>query len=52
MPVDVAKAKSAPPTKSEGSWKKNDVILYHLGIGAGMGAPPTRRSSSTPTRRT
>jgi acyl dehydratase len=39
MPVDVAKAKSAPPTKSEGSWNKNDVILYHLGIGAGLERP-------------
>jgi acyl dehydratase len=39
MPVDVAKAKSAPPIRSEGSWKKDDVILYHLGLGAGLEKP-------------
>src|SRR5690606_22904810 len=39
MPVDVAKAKSSPPTRSEGSWKKDDVILYHLGVGAGLERP-------------
>ncbi len=39
MPVDVAKALGAPLPGSTHSWAEDDVILYHLGIGAGV--PPT-----------
>jgi len=38
MPVDPAKAKASkmPPTKGE--WNQDNVILYHLGVGAGVPA--------------
>ncbi|MHB1786898.1 MAG: MaoC/PaaZ C-terminal domain-containing protein [Acidimicrobiales bacterium] len=39
MPIDVAKVNGAELTKSESSWEVDDVILYHLGVGAGV--PPT-----------
>ncbi|MFF0815230.1 MaoC/PaaZ C-terminal domain-containing protein [Rhodococcus sp. NPDC003318] len=36
MPIDVSAALSAAPTVSEVSWTERDVILYHLGLGAGV----------------
>jgi len=39
MPVDRDKALANPPRAGEGSYGKDDVILYHLGLGAGN--PPT-----------
>jgi acyl dehydratase len=39
MPVDRAKAVGASLGEREGGWEPDDVILYHLGIGAG--ARPT-----------
>ncbi len=39
MPIDLEKAKGAKLPASEGSWSQDDVILYHLGVGAG--ANPT-----------
>lgn len=39
MPVDPAKAVGFEMPVAKGEWGKDDVILYHLGIGAG--APPT-----------
>jgi len=39
MPIDVAKAKGATTPESQGSWGPDDVILYHLGIGAGLEKP-------------
>ncbi len=36
MPIDPAKALGAAPLTSEFSWDTDDVILYHLGIGAGL----------------
>ncbi|MEV5934326.1 MaoC/PaaZ C-terminal domain-containing protein [Streptomyces sp. NPDC052079] len=38
MPVDAAKALSAPPRIGTVSWTASDVLLYHLGIGAGRSA--------------
>ena len=35
MPIDVAAALSAAPTVREASWTERDVMLYHLGVGAG-----------------
>lgn len=35
MPIDVKAALSAAPTVREVSWTERDVILYHLGLGAG-----------------
>jgi acyl dehydratase len=37
MPIDVAKAVGAQLPPGESSWTADDVILYHLGIGAGTG---------------
>ena len=37
MPIDVAKALGAQLPASGTSWTADDVILYHLGIGAGLG---------------
>ncbi len=37
MPIDLEKARGAKLAPSEGSWNSDDVILYHLGIGAGLG---------------
>ncbi len=36
MPIDPTKALAADPLTSEFSWDQDDVILYHLGIGAGL----------------
>ncbi|MFB8771180.1 MaoC/PaaZ C-terminal domain-containing protein [Streptomyces broussonetiae] len=38
MPVDAAKALAAGPRTGEISWTPKDVLLYHLGIGAGLPA--------------
>ncbi len=39
MPIDLEKALGAELPPSEGSWTQDDVILYHLGIGAGLKTP-------------
>jgi acyl dehydratase len=39
MPIDPSKARGAPLPESETSYTKDQVILYHLGVGAGV--PPT-----------
>ena len=39
MPIDVDRALGAAIPPMTGSWGPDDVILYHLGIGAGV--PPT-----------
>ncbi|MFD4295454.1 MaoC/PaaZ C-terminal domain-containing protein [Rhodococcus sp. NPDC058505] len=36
MPIDVSAALAAAPTVREASWTERDVILYHLGLGAGV----------------
>ncbi|EKX60247.1 MaoC/PaaZ C-terminal domain-containing protein [Streptomyces ipomoeae] len=36
MPIDAAKALAAEPRSVEISWTRKDVLLYHLGIGAGV----------------
>ncbi len=36
MPIDPEKARGAQIAAGSGSWDKDDVILYHLGIGAGV----------------
>ncbi|CAM5560183.1 Dehydrogenase OS=Streptomyces glaucescens OX=1907 GN=SGLAU_10560 PE=3 SV=1 [Streptomyces glaucescens] len=38
MPIDAAKALAAEPRTGEISWTPKDVLLYHLGIGAGRPA--------------
>ncbi|MFI2435644.1 MaoC/PaaZ C-terminal domain-containing protein [Streptomyces sp. NPDC018693] len=38
MPIDAAKALAAEPRTGEISWTAKDVLLYHLGIGAGLPA--------------
>jgi acyl dehydratase len=38
MPIDPEKALGAEVGGGEGSWSKDDVILYHLGVGAGVPA--------------
>jgi len=38
MPIDVATALAAEPSRHEASWSTKDVLLYHLGIGAGTPA--------------
>jgi acyl dehydratase len=38
MPIDVATALAADPSRHEASWSAKDVVLYHLGIGAGTPA--------------
>jgi acyl dehydratase len=35
MPIDVTKATTAEPRRAELAWTHKDVLLYHLGIGAG-----------------
>ena len=37
MPIDLAKARAAKLPPSDGSWGPDNVILYHLGVGAGVG---------------
>jgi acyl dehydratase len=39
MPIDLEKARGGELQPSEGAWTRDDVILYQLGIGAGMGKP-------------
>ncbi len=39
MPIDVAKAKGASISAGEGSWNQDLVMLYQLGVGAGMEKP-------------
>jgi hypothetical protein len=39
MPIDRDKALANPPRQGQGSYTKDNVILYHLGVGAGD--PPT-----------
>ncbi|MGW5123738.1 MaoC/PaaZ C-terminal domain-containing protein [Streptomyces sp. NPDC004069] len=38
MPIDAAQALAAEPRTGEISWSHGDVLLYHLGIGAGLPA--------------
>ena len=38
MPIDAAKALAAEPRSGEIAWTPKDVLLYHLGIGAGVPA--------------
>ena len=35
MPIDMATALGAPPAITQISWQESDVLLYHLGLGAG-----------------
>src|SRR5690606_10010620 len=42
MPIDAAKALAAQPRTGEISWGAKDVLLYHLGIGAGVPATDPR----------
>lgn len=39
MPIDKEKAMAATFVSAEGSWSQDDVILYHLGLGAGLDKP-------------
>ena len=39
MPIDLEKARGAKLAPSTGEWGPDNVILYHLGIGAGVGKP-------------
>ncbi len=39
MPIDLEKARGAKLAPSTGEWGPDQVILYHLGIGAGVGKP-------------
>ena len=39
MPIDPEKALGTVISDGPGSWSRDDVILYHLGVGAGV--PPT-----------
>ena len=47
MPIDRAKAMAATFPTGKASWGNDDVILYHLGIGAGV--PPTDPNELTYT---
>ncbi|MEU7256306.1 MaoC/PaaZ C-terminal domain-containing protein [Streptomyces rimosus] len=38
MPIDAAQATSAEPRTTDLAWEPKDVLLYHLGIGAGVPA--------------
>ncbi|MFI9149302.1 MaoC/PaaZ C-terminal domain-containing protein [Streptomyces sp. NPDC053367] len=38
MPIDAARALAAEPRSVEIAWTPKDVLLYHLGIGAGLPA--------------
>lgn len=37
MPIDPARALAAAPRRTEITWDRKDVQLYHLGVGAGSG---------------
>lgn len=39
MPIDPILALAAPPIVSHHTWDADDVILYHLGVGAGIETP-------------
>ncbi len=39
MPIDKEKALGATFPEASGSWGQDDVILYHLGLGAGLDKP-------------
>ncbi|MEX2205240.1 MAG: MaoC/PaaZ C-terminal domain-containing protein [Myxococcota bacterium] len=39
MPIDLEKARNASLAATTGEWGADQVILYHLGIGAGAGKP-------------
>jgi acyl dehydratase len=39
MPIDAEKASVGKLPEKENSWNRDDVILYHLGVGAGMEKP-------------
>jgi acyl dehydratase len=39
MPIDPSKAAGGKLPATEASWAHDDVILYHLGVGAGMEKP-------------
>ncbi len=43
MPIDVQKALGAKLPATTGAWNADQVILYHLGIGAGMNKPTDRK---------
>ncbi|GBD24972.1 hypothetical protein HRbin30_00286 [bacterium HR30] len=43
MPIDVQKALGAQLPSTTGSWNPDQVILYHLGIGAGLTKPTDRK---------
>jgi acyl dehydratase len=47
MPIDRDKALGASLGKTEGSYQQDDVILYHLGIGAGFQATDERELEYT-----
>ncbi|MFE4047834.1 MaoC/PaaZ C-terminal domain-containing protein [Streptomyces sp. YIM B13518] len=42
MPIDAARALAAAPRTGEIAWTPQDVLLYHLGIGAGRPATDPR----------
>ncbi|MFC1429729.1 MaoC/PaaZ C-terminal domain-containing protein [Streptacidiphilus sp. N1-3] len=41
MPIDAATALAAPPRTNDIAWDSKDVLLYHLGVGAGAHRPAT-----------
>ncbi|MEU6084984.1 MaoC/PaaZ C-terminal domain-containing protein [Streptomyces sp. NPDC047108] len=45
MPIDVGKALSAEPRRTDLAWNHKDVLLYHLGVGAG--SSPDRDDPAT-----
>ena len=49
MAIDIEKVVGAEMPPLAGSWSADDVILYHLGLGAGT-RRPTRASSPTRSR--
>lgn len=48
MPIDVAMATTAEPRRTGLAWTHKDVLLYHLGIGAGAGADELRYAFEGP----
>jgi acyl dehydratase len=47
MPIDVSKALGAKLGEGQYSWTKDQVILYHLGVGAGVPATDARELEYT-----
>jgi acyl dehydratase len=47
MPIDLEKARTARPIESTASWTRDQVILYHLGVGAGARATDPRELEYT-----